>query len=231
MPDPIPQLLFYCAAEAGLPALRRRGLRADGAPGYRLHASYEAARSACGGVLIVVDADRLPDLHHHGDEVFAREVPAAALRNVYPYLPPRPIIAGGGYVVRAGRGEPEVLLILRRGLWDLPKGKLDPGESIEQCALREVREEVGIHALRAVRPLGTTVHDFLRDGAYWVKTTHWYLMETPEADFTPQAEEEIEAVDWVSWSAFHERVGYTTLRHHKAQVDGLVRTLYSNAES
>jgi 8-oxo-dGTP pyrophosphatase MutT (NUDIX family) len=51
------------------------------------------------------------------------------------------IKAGGGIVVNE---QNEVLLIYRRGKWDLPKGKLDDGETIEECALREVKEETGL---------------------------------------------------------------------------------------
>ena len=55
-----------------------------------------------------------------------------------------------------------MLLIFRRGVWDLPKGKRDAGETIEACALREVREEIGVGELRLARELGTTVHDCAR---------------------------------------------------------------------
>ena len=54
--------------------------------------------------------------------------------------------AAGGVVVRAGAGGPEVLLVHRPAYddWTLPKGKVEPGESDEGCAVREVEEETGL---------------------------------------------------------------------------------------
>ena len=49
--------------------------------------------------------------------------------------------AAGGLVLNENK---ELLFIFRRGKWDLPKGKLDEGETIEQCAIREVAEETGV---------------------------------------------------------------------------------------
>ena len=54
------------------------------------------------------------------------------------------VIAAGGLVTN---DKNELLIMFRRGKWDLPKGKLDEGETIEACALREVREETGIEHL------------------------------------------------------------------------------------
>lgn len=171
-----------------------------------LHASLDAARAACPDRIAVYEAE---------------DVEAGrALRpvNADPYAPPKPVTAAGGYVVRVGAQGPEVLLIERRGVWDLPKGKLDDGESIEACAVREVQEEVGIASLRVVRPLGATVHGYPEKGVYRVKTTHWFLMTTPERDFTPQAEEDITSVAWVPWAAAGARLGFESLRRHHAAV-------------
>ncbi len=133
-----------------------------------------------------------------------------------PYRAPAPVTAGGGLVVRREADATLLLLIFRRGAWDLPKGKLDRGEAVEACALREVREEVGIETLRILGPAGTTVHGYPEKKRYCVKTTWWYVMETPERRFTPEAREGIEAVEWVPWPEAVERLGYASLRRHLA---------------
>lgn len=222
--------LFYCAAETDLAALGREGLREDGGDGFLLWTSLEMAQAACLGPILVVAAAVLPGalvedeaVEEQGASVRAARVPPEAFCNLDPYLPPQPVIASGGYVVRPGDGEPEVLLIFRRGLWDLPKGKCDPGETVEACALREVREEVGVGELRLIRDLGTTVHGYARDGGYHVKTTSWFLMQTPETRFTPEAREGIEAVAWTPWREAVRCIGYPSLRDHMARVEDLIQ--------
>ncbi len=204
-------LCFYCAAPADLPTLRREGLRALSPD------RLQRCLPDCDGPILVIDTDGLT----------GGVVPPKAIPNLDPYLPPREVEAAGGYVMRQGDAGPEVLLIFRRGVWDLPKGKRDPGESIEACALREVREEVGICTLHLVQPLGTTIHGYERKGHYEVKTTHWYRMETPETQFMPQTEEDIERVAWVPWDEAKALVGYDTLRRHMADVEARVYTLRS----
>lgn len=144
---------------------------------------------------------------------------SGAVQNLDPYRPPEPVTAAGGLIVRdpgsasgAGGEEPELLLIFRRGAWDLPKGKLDPGESVGECAVREVREEVGIDDLTVLGPAGTTLHGYPEGDRYMVKTTHWFFMRTPERDFTPEEREGIEEVRWVPWAEAEAMLGYDTLR-------------------
>ncbi|HEX7069320.1 MAG TPA: NUDIX hydrolase, partial [Rhodothermales bacterium] len=149
-------------------------------------------------------------------------LPAGVFVNIEPYQPPRRVDAGGGFVVRPATPEPEILMIFRRGVWDLPKGKRDAGESIEACALREVREELGIETLYLLATLGSTVHGYPEKGRYRVKTTHWFLMRTPEQRFTPQIEEDIERVVWMTYSDALERVGFVTLREHMQRVRPLI---------
>ena len=206
-------LLFYCAAEADLAAIRREGVYDAG-----LWTSLEAARKACDGSILVVDMAAEGAVSAH-----AGHIPPEAFVNLDPYLRPKKVLAAGGYVVRPGEEAPEVLLIFRKGAWDLPKGKQDPGETIEACALREVREEVGVDQLHLGPALGTTLHGYERDGRYHVKTTHWFLMQTPEISFAPQAQEGIEEVAWVPWPDAVRCLGYASLRSHMQQVETAVR--------
>jgi len=124
----------------------------------------------------------------------------------------RAITAAGGVVLRKPNKANEILLIYRKGLWDLPKGKCEAGESIETCALREVSEEVGIPQPKILRSLGTTLHEYELSGEHVRITTHWYLMETESTVFTPQTEEHIEQVAWVQLDVAIQQVGFENLR-------------------
>jgi 8-oxo-dGTP pyrophosphatase MutT (NUDIX family) len=124
----------------------------------------------------------------------------------------RLITAAGGVVLRKPNLENEILLIHRNGIWDLPKGKCEFGETVEACARREVAEEVGIPEPDILRSLGTTQHEYEQSGEQILKTTHWYLMETTSVQFTPQKEEQIEEVAWVPLEKAIEQVGFENLR-------------------
>lgn len=123
--------------------------------------------------------------------------------------------AGGGVIYRLfdNRKEPEVLLIYRNELWDLPKGKQEPGESIEMCAAREVAEEVGSRMPALISELGTTYHEYSENGTDFGKTTYWFSMIfTQEELLKPQREEGIQNVKWVPLSEAIEEVGFDNLK-------------------
>lgn len=106
------------------------------------------------------------------------------------------IEAAGGMVMNSND---QLLLMLRRGQWDMPKGKLDDGESIEECALREVEEETGLAKLLLEKKLMVTYHTYKIGGQEVIKPSHWYLMkflgtENP----VPQTEEDITEIRWVN---------------------------------
>ena len=82
----------------------------------------------------------------------------------------RLVEAAGGAVVN-DRGER--LMIYRNGRWDLPKGHWERGETIEACALREVREETGV-AASIRRHLCDTLHCYQLRGEWEMKRTHWF---------------------------------------------------------
>jgi 8-oxo-dGTP pyrophosphatase MutT (NUDIX family) len=109
-----------------------------------------------------------------------------------------PIIIAAGGLVQNKNGE--ILLIFRRGFWDLPKGKLDDSELIPECAVREVQEETGIQTLELGPFICTTSHTYFDK---WLnkdveKNTHWYAMlSLVNETLVPQTEEDIEKIEWV----------------------------------
>lgn len=109
----------------------------------------------------------------------------------------KPIIIAGGGIVTNELGD--LLMIFRRGKWDLPKGKLDQGETIEVCALREVREETGVQDLKIGDLLLVTQHEYFDKWvqADVIKETHWFRMfATGVPELVPQTEEDITAIEW-----------------------------------
>ena len=105
------------------------------------------------------------------------------------------IEAAGGLVRRDGGG---YLFIRRHGLWDIPKGKLDKGESPELAAVREIEEECGLIQPVLVKHLIDTWHTYLHKGKNVLKKTYWYLLEEGEqkTELVPQIEEGITEVQF-----------------------------------
>ena len=110
------------------------------------------------------------------------------------------IKAGGGLVQNK---EGRYLFMMRRGVWDLPKGKLDPGETIEQCAVREVGEETGLVGVKLEGPLLITYHTYDESGKHILKETHWFRMSVADTSgLKPQQEEQITELRWVASGEF-----------------------------
>lgn len=109
--------------------------------------------------------------------------------------------AAGGYVQNT---RDELLVFFRRGSWDLPKGKIDPGETPEQAAVREVQEETGLVNVALGPFLTHTYHTYELKGERILKKTWWYRMRTTDMQLIPQTEEDIVEIAWVepkSWLA------------------------------
>lgn len=105
------------------------------------------------------------------------------------------IEAGGGLVKN---DIDEYLFIFRHGRWDLPKGKLDAGESISECALREVGEETGLKNIILEIFLLYTWHIYKQNDKYILKQTSWYEMNCPAGqDLKLQKEEGIQDAVWL----------------------------------
>lgn len=106
------------------------------------------------------------------------------------------VIAGGGKVFN---DDGDILFIYRNDKWDLPKGKTEKNETIEETAIREVAEETGVSGLRIVKPLPITYHIFKRNGKTKLKITYWYEMQSSfSGNLYPQLNEGITEVKWLS---------------------------------
>jgi len=110
------------------------------------------------------------------------------------------IVEAAGGVVTNETGK--VLLLFRRGFWDLPKGKIDSGETKEAAAVREVQEETGLQQLTLGTALGETYHTYKDGKTRILKRTYWYAMRTRETRLQPQTEEDIEQAVWVELNSF-----------------------------
>ncbi|KGL64179.1 NUDIX hydrolase [Polaribacter sp. Hel1_85] len=128
------------------------------------------------------------------------------------------IPAAGGLVLNPKK---EVLFIFRNGVWDLPKGWLEKGETIETAAIREVEEECGIFNLKLIKPLETTYHIYFHKGIK-LKQTYWFLMTSDyQKKLIPQIEEgitevvfknEIETIDALRNSYENIKLVYDTYK-------------------
>jgi 8-oxo-dGTP pyrophosphatase MutT (NUDIX family) len=133
----------------------------------------------------------LARIYRQKGNIFAR------VTKYYTHFMLTPIIAAGGIVINPNK---EILWIFRRGFWDLPKGKLDPNETIEACAIREVMEETGMQDLVLGELVLTTKHQYHDPylNTDVEKTTYWYKMGTGTLqEGVPQTEEDIDAIAWV----------------------------------
>lgn len=106
--------------------------------------------------------------------------------------------SAGGVVVRRFGGAWQCVLIqpyLRPSIWALPKGRIEPGEGLEQAALREVLEEVGLR-VRLDELLGTVQYRFDADGTRIHKTVTFFLLAWESGSLIPQPGEVAHA-EWV----------------------------------
>ena len=112
------------------------------------------------------------------------------------------IEAAGGVVYNKSN---EILFIYRKGFWDLPKGKIDPGETEEDAAVREVQEETGVQHLDLEHLITTTYHTYRsKNEKRILKKTFWFQMRTTDVTLTPQMEEDIDRAEWIHRDAFLE---------------------------
>ncbi|MCD7969393.1 MAG: NUDIX domain-containing protein [Alistipes sp.] len=117
----------------------------------------------------------------------------------------RAVDAAGGV---AGNGRGGLLMIMRNGRWDLPKGHREPGETFAECALREVAEETGARCiLEEDQPIVTTRHFYRLNGEWEMKRTEWYRMRSEDGELIPQTAEGITGAVWVPRGEVPEKAG------------------------
>ena len=111
------------------------------------------------------------------------------------------IEAAGGVVTNSKK---QVLWIRRNDKWDLPKGKVEVGEQIQEAAVREVKEECGLTSIRLGVLLGVTYHIYSCKDVNVLKKSYWFSMSCPaQQDLIPQLEEGITEVVWAD-AALHQ---------------------------
>lgn len=127
------------------------------------------------------------------------------------------IPAAGGVVIR----DEKLMFILRNGIWDLPKGKIDPGETPQEAAVREVAEECGIEGHQITKALPSTYHIFQSPynktvGQWILKETHWFeMMYKGNHDGIPEFDENITKIRWF----------------RKTELDEVLANTYENLKS
>lgn len=140
--------------------------------------------------------------------------------------PMRDVVSAGGVVWRrASTGDIDVVLCGRiaDGLWALPKGTPDIGESIEQTALREVREETGLQVVVGLR-LPTIDYWFVADGVRYHKFVHHWLMEPTGGD-TSGHDAEFDLVRWESAANASKLLTYPNERRVLAEAVTAIEAL------
>ena len=117
------------------------------------------------------------------------------------------IKAAGGMVYNSNS---QLIMIFRNGKWDLPKGKLEVGENIKECAIREVEEECGVGNLEIVSELPNTYHVYEIKGNAILKCTYWFRMRTNYNNkLVPQTKEGITKAEWVNEEGLAEKIENT----------------------
>ena len=119
-------------------------------------------------------------------------------------------VAAAGGLVRNKKGE--FLVIFRYGKWDLPKGKAEDGETMEQTAIREVEEECGLEGLEIQKFLKSTYHIYEGKKRHFLKKTDWYsMLYTGNVKPVPLIQEDISEVRWIKSSDMEQIYSNTYL--------------------
>lgn len=163
--------------------------------------------------------DEIDEIRHHPDAIYIDELSGSAIKSLFHEINKPEFHAGiihhhdfeklkstffkffkiiqtGGGVIEDNTGR--ILLIFRRGKWDLPKGKLNKNETVEQCAVREVMEETGLQSVQLLSFMTMSYHTYKEFGKHILKESYWYRMKADESEqLVPQTEEDITEIRWV----------------------------------
>jgi 8-oxo-dGTP diphosphatase len=120
--------------------------------------------------------------------------------------------AAGGVVFLRGPSGPRILLIKDRyGSWTLPKGHLDPGETNEQAALREIAEETGVRG-EIVGHVAEIAYQVVKKGQRRDKSVVFFLVEARSSVLSLPDDDEVEAAEWLPPEEALARIGYAQVR-------------------
>lgn len=173
----------------------------------------------------------LNEILHHPDAIFVDEISGPAIKSLLHEIQKPEFHAGvlwNGqletlkkaffkhfhFIETAGgivqNNNDEVLFIYRLSKWDLPKGKVEKGENLEECAIREVEEETGVTHLMLKKKIGETYHTYNAFGKHFLKISHWYYMTSlAQQQLVPQTEENITDLKWIKTNDFFEPLSNT----------------------
>ena len=141
--------------------------------------------------------DTFKQFVNHNNRKILYTFPSEEFDRFLPYIKNQchTLKAAGGLVLNENK---EVLLIHRLGMWDLPKGKIEKGERIEEAAIREICEETGIVEIKLIDALCTTWHLYHHKNELVLKETFWFLASSNgNTVLAPQHEEHIEQAVWI----------------------------------